>query len=500
MEKIGVTRDADIPPLAWLFTEHAPSGSVICGTSVIVKPDGFFEGAWATESVGEWNFSDSPNVFGSGMKRMSEGWFAVPPSHTLECIYIIQCDGAWRASNSLPFLLAHTGAKFTTEDRTLLKSLVSIVRGIHTSPVKIHTDKGILHLLFHHNALLGKRLEIRPKPAPAPFSDFAAYRNYIQSVCSAVAKNASDPDRPRRYRLLATVSSGYDSPACAAIARSAGCTEAVTFTTARNGVSDDGTNIGLALGLKVLPVERLRTSEGHEGEEAEFFATGMQAEDFVYTALSELISGRVFVTGFHGDKVWDRRSKPNTKIKRGDISGSSLGEFRLAKDFVHLPLPFVGAQRHPDLSRISTSDEMHCFSVGGHYDRPIPRRIAEEAGVPRNLFGQRKKAISVLLFSDIDLISPMTRQKIHGYLPPLTARRLVDHITYRLGMAAYRGAMRIVGYARLPKSYSVFEHTNPMMVPTLKWALREAGKRYETAAPLDRAMAEICRESPELSP
>ncbi|MGF9765085.1 hypothetical protein AAII07_59590 [Microvirga sp. 0TCS3.31] len=222
------------------------------------------------------------------MKYTQEGWLAVPPSHTLECIYMMQCNGAWRASNSLPFLLALTGANFITEDRRLLSKFVAIVRGIQVSPIKIPTDKGTLYLLYHHNAALRERLKIQPKPVPAPFSDFSAYRNYLQSVCAAVAKNASDPIRPRCYKLLATVSSGYDSPASAAVARGAGCTEAVTFTTARNGTVDDGSDIGQALGIDVLTAERLTTSEGHEGTEAEFFATGMQAEDFVYTALSDL--------------------------------------------------------------------------------------------------------------------------------------------------------------------------------------------------------------------
>ena len=35
---------------------------------------------------------------------------------------------------------------------------------------------------------------------------------------------------------------------------------------------------------------------------------------------------------------------------------------------------------------------MRPWSIGGAYDRPIPRRIAEEAGVPRDLFGQNKMA------------------------------------------------------------------------------------------------------------
>jgi hypothetical protein len=35
---------------------------------------------------------------------------------------------------------------------------------------------------------------------------------------------------------------------------------------------------------------------------------------------------------------------------------------------------------------------MHPWRVGGRYDRPIARRIAEEGGIPRQAFGQRKSA------------------------------------------------------------------------------------------------------------
>ncbi|MGF9765116.1 hypothetical protein AAII07_59765 [Microvirga sp. 0TCS3.31] len=62
MKKISVIRDVDIPPLAWFFSADGDSVSVVCGRSVIVEPDGFFEGAWATESVSRWDFSTSPNL------------------------------------------------------------------------------------------------------------------------------------------------------------------------------------------------------------------------------------------------------------------------------------------------------------------------------------------------------------------------------------------------------------------------------------------------------
>jgi hypothetical protein len=33
------------------------------------------------------------------------------------------------------------------------------------------------------------------------------------------------------------------------------------------------------------------------------------------------------------------------------------------------------------------------WSIGGNYDRPLPRRIGESAGGPRACFGQLKKAV-----------------------------------------------------------------------------------------------------------
>ncbi len=44
----------------------------------------------------------------------------------------------------------------------------------------------------------------------------------------------------------------------------------------------------------------------------------------------------------------------------------------------------------PHLYAITRSEEMGPWTLGVSYDRPIARRLAEEAGVSRALFGQRK--------------------------------------------------------------------------------------------------------------
>ena len=84
--------------------------------------------------------------------------------------------------------------------------------------------------------------------------------------------------------------------------------------------------------------------------------------------------------------MWERTIHPTPDIKRGDISGSSLGEFRLVRDFVHVPVPFIGCRRHEDVWRISNAAGMQPYSIGGHYDRPVARRLLESAGVPRDAF------------------------------------------------------------------------------------------------------------------
>jgi hypothetical protein len=52
----------------------------------------------------------------------------------------------------------------------------------------------------------------------------------------------------------------------------------------------------------------------------------------------------------HGDKIWDLNAKPNAAIARGDLSGSSLQEFSLNRNFINFPVGKNAAAR-PDLAR-----------------------------------------------------------------------------------------------------------------------------------------------------
>src|SRR5262249_62177458 len=118
----------------------------------------------------------------------------------------------------------------------------------------------------------------------------------------------------------------------------------------------------------------------------------LQGEEVVSRAFADPLPGRVLVTGFHGDKMWERTIHPTPDIKRGDISGSSLGEFRLVRDFVHVPVPFIGCRRHEDVWRISNAAEMQPYSIGGHYHPPRPPPLPESARVPPHALPPAKRA------------------------------------------------------------------------------------------------------------
>ena len=129
-----------------------------------------------------------------------------------------------------------------------------------------------------------------------------------------------------------------------------------------------------------------------------------------------MLPGSLLLTGHHGDGLWDPVEPASDCIERKGFSGMGLHEFRLRTDFVTVPVVFIGALRHRDIRAISGSEEMQPFSIGGDYDRPMARRIVEEAGVPRALFGQKKKAVNVNLFHAERMMSDRSRNDMEAFI------------------------------------------------------------------------------------
>jgi hypothetical protein len=363
-------------------------------------------------------------------------------------------------------------------------------------------------LVHHRNVECGRDTSIRivAKPEPPAFASYREYRDYLSTGLRRVVANASARSRKVGYTPLTTLSSGYDSTACAALATEAGCREAVTFRTARRESStaiepdDGGGDIGRQLGLTVREFDRDAYRSARDFPEAEFVACGDLGQDLPWTAFGGVFEGRLVISGTHGDVVWDRHSMPPGKgIFRKEMSGCSMVEFRSRVGFAYVVPAFFGSWSHPSIHAISTSAEMLPWSVGGHYDRPIPRRIAEEKGVKRGTFARRKKAVAVLLNREgrIDqLMNAESRADFERYYS--VAVRLRPRRRQALYSAVFATRLwydRVVDTLRLSRllpSPVPLRFRLPPGRPSflVHWALPIIQRRYLTSSGAERACSD----------
>jgi hypothetical protein len=394
-------RRSELPRLAWCLEISAESNLVrlVQGAWVETFVDGFCEGSWA----GEFARADFDEVFmtGTGAKITPDGLMLTTPNHTLDRINVLRKGDALYASNSLAFLQAKAGEELDPDFLHYDSYVASIRLGLTQFERFIPTKSGRQVIFFYCcNVLVTAALDLiasDKRPAPS-FASYAEYKKHLDDTVSKIARNADDASRAVRYVPLATISRGYDSPAAMVVAIGVGCREAVTFRSSRGTIADEdcGTPIAEAMGLKVVEFGRLDYRASPDFPESE--NSGGPNE---FLSFGDSLAGRLVFTGFQGDKIWGANSdKISRDLERSDASGSSFTEYRLRVGFCHLPVPFIGAERHPELHAIANSVEMRPWAIGNSYDRPIARRIVEEAGIPRGAFGQKKRAAGVVVSTE----------------------------------------------------------------------------------------------------
>jgi hypothetical protein len=194
----------------------------------------------------------------------------------------------------------------------------------------------------------------------------------------------------------------------------------VTLTHEVDGHSDSGEPVAEALGLRVeafshplgdrLSDLRYDAPEDLDETTAQFIATVGLGDDLAFAPFAPALRGAIYLSGAFGDAAWgtNRRFLPGLPVRIP--FAKSLTEFRLATGFAHVPVPAIGVRFAAPMARLSSDAGLAGYSVGGDYDRPIPRRIVEQAGVPRELFGQRKLASSPVVLNQPDLFVPAMRQ------------------------------------------------------------------------------------------
>jgi hypothetical protein len=398
---------AALPRLAWAacVRRQAAAVRVAHGPWVEVHQEAFVEGAW-DGPFEDLRFDRAAMLVGSGARITRDGIVFAGHSDLHERLYVIRGDGTLHVSPSLALVLAITGESLDQKEPHYYLDFVDAYRaGIRCPHKRIRLRHGRSAEMYDVcNLRVTPDLEIErveKQWAETP-ANYPAYVSLLQGTLERVIRNAGDPARRQGFRPVCMISRGYDSVAVAALASKAGCREAVTYreSGSENGTANDnGSEIGRVLGYQTTVYERPEPQEAvREGEE-EFYMEpwGVDREIApMETQLvgSMLLSGRStsgWEVGNGARWGWPGNSGlPALQRPIAYTPGCALTDFRMRVGFLHFAVPGIGAIHAPALHRLTESDEMRPWRIGGRYDKPIPRRLAEEAGAPRRLFGFRK--------------------------------------------------------------------------------------------------------------
>ena len=400
--QLNYCRLQDLPKLAWI-AEVDPANKTVQlwhGTSVECHPLWCVEGVWE-DDFERGNFHDVENFFGSGVRVEGNNLtFCASVAPTDRLVHVWWREPCY-ASNSLIQLLARTGARLSLRHDYAEETFASRF-GIHDYPSAIrveHADFAVVYQEYHCNLTLEEgRLVRSVRSLPRRFMSFDGYQHALVQALGKIRDNYRSPGR--RYKLAAftTTSTGYDSSAVSALGKSLGVTE--SFTTEDDAKvaarrRESGLDVVKALGLNARTM--CANPKQISAVERYFLAACIDGSEIIYHDLIQDIEAHydsaVVFTGYYGDVVWSR-AMPRfaDDIRRKDVSGLGIAEVRLWAGFVHVPVPTMYARNIADIVAISNSIEMQPWRMVSDYDRPIPRRIAETAGVPRGLFGIAKRA------------------------------------------------------------------------------------------------------------
>lgn len=409
---------AGLPKLAWLAEWRLSESAihVLLGEAVEASEHFFVEGCW-NGPFSDGAFDHAEAVFATGAVVRGDGVVFVPPAHTIDSLFYTVRDGCLTVANSLAVLLARLGDRLLPERPGYDEAFDSIALGIDDYQRAIPTRLGDVQRLLFRNLRVGADgvVDLVDKPLPPRLPDYERYVGYLEATYDAIVANIRDPDRARKMAIFSTQSSGYDTTAVNAVAVKRGLDKVFTsvrgrdkaaFTTfERQEPDDDGSPIGRALGFACIPIDRLAYKRNTRWDEALYYAGAHSIHDANLMDINDHVRGvAVLLTGTMGE-VWrgreyydpDHVDAIGPQLWRADLAGHGMGEVRLSVGLVFLPFPYIGAQRRADILDIADRPEMAQWRLGLGYDKPLARRIAEERGVPRQLFGMRKVNSTVSL-------------------------------------------------------------------------------------------------------
>jgi len=439
--------NALLPKLAWVAKVDQLRGFVTLqhGAGVEVRPMFFIEGVWnAPFQKGE--FGDTDCVFGTGGILTEESIRFVSSASTTDYLYYVAEGKHVMVSNSLPLLLASVEDALNTRYEEYALICHSILDGINDYRRDIPTKRGMVRRLMYRNLDVSRdHLSERDKLMPPRFACFKEYRDYLRDRYALIATNARDGARKQPLEIVSTQSKGYDSTAVNAIAAPHGINKVFTVSHAKSNShlahheldtlpDDDGGDICAVFGIPCIRLNRQAFVEEFDDEYLYYCALHLTQDANLKDIRNHVSQVSLLLTGTLGE-IWYPRSTLGAKafldedLRRWDLGGHGMAEWRLVVGLIHLPMPYIGARRKPDIVAITESFEMDPWRMGRAYDRPIPRRIAEEAGIPRDAFGQSKMG-SVVLFSAPSI--PYGQALRREFFQSLADERILSRFAARL--------------------------------------------------------------------
>lgn len=246
------------PPLAWLAVCRPDNSSVHVthGSRVETGPDWFAEAVWDGDYE-HGDFDRTDLVYGTGGRIRDDEIVFVSSATAVERLHSLAVDGRVLVSNSLACLLAAADTDIDPHYSRYFDDFESIIRGIEDYRRTMATSAGAVRLTYYKNLLWrDNRLSEIPKTnRKHDLATFHQYRDFLETSLCMIAENMRSDLRAYPYEMLATVSSGYDSPTVAAVARRGGLRQTLSFSSSRDGRPDSGAEIARRLDLEPLVVD-----------------------------------------------------------------------------------------------------------------------------------------------------------------------------------------------------------------------------------------------------
>ena len=482
-----------LPPLACAAYVCGDKISVLHGSAVECHENCFVEGAWCG-NFREMDFISADWFCGTGACINEDSIVFSTPTHVTYGLYSVNVTMGYCISNSIYFLMALENLHYDTDYANYEVDFNTVLDGInrYKETVGVLDDEGrqknIRIAYFKTIAInnLGE-YKVKNKEAVQPFTCFEDYYCRLLDDMKKMVENATDPSRRHTYGMITTISRGYDAPCCAAIAKKIGCETAITFQAKGKYKEDCGVDVAKAMGYKnVIEVDANEYISRIDLVEAEYICSGELGAQIAFSSFDNYIKGNICFTGERGDSIWGRFSdNRNNEFAFNDML-SHLGscERRLWLNYISVPMPLYGATSWTSIYDISNSEEMRPWCINNDYDRPIPRRIVEQAGVKREQFGMRKHGAGFVYKFDwlkriLSRMSPTTADSFKKFVKEHKKVRILESMMFFWKLrGTYLHRLGIKVETLSVKDYSKI--SNPMAASLLiPWSGEIMAKKYK---------------------